>query len=559
MPFDIKKRSKKYYVTRLGEVKGEYHGDGWDAVDIDKTQYLYPHGRNLSDATKGSDGNRKDEYILNNTVLTAIRTGVSGIFAGSTPPNEKWFKLADEDKELNESAPVAEYYQKCTDIILLDMNKSNFYSAMELVYKDLLTYSISNIIIDEDPERVFNFTHVPNGQFYIAVDSRGEVSEVYREFQMRARNVVAEYGEKNVSAKTVALTKGEKTGSQHVKLLHVIERNLDRDVTKEDNRNMPWRSVTMELDGDTGPDVFLRESGYVSKPNTVPRWSVSSGNIYGNGPGDIALGDVKQLQKNMSMLFKAIEKDIDPPVIAEDSVDEVNTGPNEITYVDKTQGRPQVEALYRVTTDISRIVALIVDLQERIKEAFFANLFFAQGEADPRETATLTIAKQRELLRLLGPAVQRMTPEVFIPIIERCFDIEQRLGRLPEPPDELHGRTAKIEIISSLTKAQELGVIAPIQELILEIKGLAEFWPESLDLLSPDESIREIERVYGIPVGIINREEVVKEIRDLRLQRQIEQQQAAEAQQAIEGAKQLSETDMGGDNALNALAQGGVA
>jgi hypothetical protein len=554
-----KKRTKKHYVTRLGEVKGEYLGDGWDAVDIDKTQYLYPHGRNLNDATKGSDGNRKDEYILNNTVLTAIRTGVSGIFAGSTPPNEKWFRLADEDKELNETATVAEYYQKVTDIILLDLNKSNFYSGMELVYKDLLTYSISNIIIDEDPQTIFNFTHVPNGQFYIAVDSRGEVSEVYREFQMRARNVVAEYGEKNVSAKTVQLANGEKTGSQHIKLLHVIERNLGRDVTMEDNLNMPWRSVTMELDGENGTEVFLRESGYVSKPNAVPRWSVSSGNIYGNGPGDIALGDVKQLQKNMSMLFKAIEKDIDPPVIAEDSVDDVNTGPNEITYVDKTQGRPQVEPLYRVTTDISNLVALIVDLQERIKAAFFANLFFAQGESDPRETATLTIAKQRELLRLLGPAVQRMTPEVFIPIIERCFDIELRLGRLPEPPDELRGRTAKIEIISSLTKAQELGVVAPIQELIGTIQSMASFWPESLDLLSPDESIREIERVYGIPVGIINREETVDRIRELRLQRQLEQEQAAEAQQAIEGAKQLSETDMSSDSALNAVLGGGAA
>jgi len=551
-------KNKKHYIDRFNEAKADYNGKGWQAVHEEKTKYLYPFGRNLDDSAESNDGNRKDEYILNNTALLAIRTAVAGIFAGSTPPLEKWFRLADEDKELNEIAAVSEFYQKTTDLILLDMSKSNCYSVLELVIRDLLAYNISAVIIDSDPDKVFNFSHIQNGQYYIEVDSRGEVAAIFREFRMRARNVVEEYGESNVSQKTKGKLEGNKTGGAWVSLLHVIERNTNRDVTKEDNRNMPWKSITYELGGDI-ESTPLRESGYSSKPFYVPRWSVPSGNIYGSGPSDDALGDVKQLQKLMTMLNLAVQKELEPPMLAPTGV-VVKTGPNDLTYVDDiglAKGRT-VEPLYRITPDISKLVAVIIETQERIKSAFFANLFFAQGESDPRETATLTIAKQRELLRLLGPAVQRLNPELLQPKIMRCFDIEYRMGRLPDIPPELEGRPIKIEILSALTKAQELSVVTPIQELVAMVGQAAQIWPEAIDKLDVDQTIDEINGALGIPAGIIRPDEVVEEIRALRAQEQARQQQAMQEMQQIENAKQLSETKLNEDNALSAIAEGAV-
>lgn len=550
-------KNKKYYVDRLNELKGYYEGKGIDAVDRDKTRYMHPHGRNLDDARAKSDGRRKDEYILNNTVLLAVRTAVAGIFSGSVNPSEKWFRLADEDKELNETENVSGFYQKCTDILLQDMGKSNFYSAIEQVIHDLLTYSISCIITDEGDDSPFSFSHIPNGQYYIDVDGKGEVSALYRLFEMRARNVISEYGINNVRQTTRDEVKNGKTGGKLVSILHVIEKNQGRDVTKEDNQNMPWNSITYEFSGDDKNQPPLRKSGYITKPLAVPRWSVSSGNMYGNGPGDMALGDVKQLQKLSSLLMLAIEKEISPPVIGPEGIN-INTGPNEITRFDKlnASGRSPVTPLYQVNPDISKLVALMIDTVERIKAAFFSNLFFAQGESDPRETATLTIAKQRELLRLLGPAIQRMTPELLAPIIRRCFDIKLRAGELPDVPEEIINRPLKIEIISSLTKAQELSIVTPIEEVIGIVGNAAPIWPEAVDKVDIQQAIDEIQRVYGIPAGVIRSDEVVEEIQRLRAERQIQDQQAIQAQQAIEGAQKLSQTDLSGDNALNAVLQG---
>jgi hypothetical protein len=553
-------KNRKYYKDRLNELKGAYESNGSDAVDRDKTKYLYPHGRNLDNTISKSDGTRKDEYILNNTVLLAVRAAVAGIFAGGTSPLEKWFRLADEDKELNETTRVSEFYQKSTDLILLDMSKSNFYSIAQLVIKDLLTYAISFVMIDMDTDRVFNFTHVPNGQYYIDVDSKGEVSAVYRVFQLRARNVIAEYGEENVSQNVSDKMKGQQTGGGLVNIFQAIEKNEGRDITKEDNLNMPWTSVTYELDDNVKNEKPLRLSGYETKPFAVPRWSVSSGNIYGDGPGDLALGDAKQLQYLVGLLMNAIEKEIKPAILAPEGVN-VNTGPDEITRVDSisSTGRPPVIPLYQVSPDISKLVALIIDIQERIRKAFFSDLFFTQGEADPRETATLTIAKQKELLRLLGPAIQRMNPEWLSPVIQRCFDIEFRLVRLPDIPNELRDRDIKIEIISSLTKAQELSIVTPIQEMIATIGQASQVWPEAIDKLDIDQAIDEIERVFGLPAGVVRKDEVVAEIRALKAQQALQAQEALQTQQAIEGAQQLSQTDLTGDNALNAvLNQGGT-
>jgi hypothetical protein len=546
-------RTKKYYLDRLGELKGEYSGDGVEAVDIDKTKYLYPHGRNLEEQQKASKGNRKDEYILNNTGFAAVRVATAGMWAGTTPATEKWMRLADEDKDLNESTIVAEFYQKSTDTILQDFDRSNFYTAMELMFRDLLTYSISCVIMDEDFENVFNFTHVPNGQFFVDVDYRGDVKAIYREFTKMARNVIDEYGEENVSHQVREMVADGKTGGQLVTLLQVIERNHARDIDKEDKLNMPWMSMTYEVNKEH-LDKPLRQSGYRTQPFVAPRWNVSSGNKYGDGPGDMALGDVKELQYWTKKLKLAVAMELEPPTVSTDDEASIKTGPRQVTYTkSNSSGKPSVTPLYQVTTDISKTAAIIIDIQERIKTALFSDLFFALSGTDKRErTATEIIAIKTELLRLLGGAMQRIPGEALFPLVERAFDIEFNLGRLPDIPEEIKARPIKIEIISSLTKAQELNIVTPIEQMIGFVGSVSQMLPEVLDKVDIDQAVDELNRVFGIPAGIIRSDEVVEEIRGIRAEMALEEKQDIQAQQAIMGAKEMSQTDLSGDNALTA-------
>ena len=555
-------KNKKYYMDRFRELKSEYQSDGTDANDEEKTRYLRPHGRNLDEAKRPSDGERKDEYILNSTPLLAIRLAVAFFFSGMTPPTELWFRLADFDDEFNEMIEVAEFYHKATTRLFKDLDSSNFYAVIEQAFYDMLTYSRANVFVQEDFEDIFHFTHMPCGQYFIDVDGKGRVSNTYREFTMRARDMLEEFGEENLSQEVKGSMKGGQTGGQQVNILHVIEKNTGRNVTKQDNQNMPWNSIYYEINGDDDNQKPLRKSGFRTKPNAVPRYNVSSGERYGNGPGDMALGDAKELQTYMKKLKLAIAKDLEPPILAPDDTI-VNTGPNEVTEYNKTTGNTKpIEPLYRVSTDISKLLALIIDVQDRIKKVFFNDLFFSQAEArDPKKTATQVRAEQRELLRLLGPITQRIIPELLKPLILRCFDILLNMGRLPDIPEILQNREIKVEIISSITKAQELSVIAPIQDLLLSISQMANAWPEVLDKFDAVQAIDVIAKSLGIDPELIRPDEVFEELQKQKAQRLLQQEQTEAAGQAIEGAKTLSETNMGTDNALNAIInqRGGVA
>jgi hypothetical protein len=159
----------------------------------------------------------------------------------------------------------------------------------------------------------------------------------------------------------------------------------------------------------------------------------------------------------------------------------------------------------------------------------------------------------------MGPIIERLFPEFLRVVVERCFDIENQLGRLPARPPEIQGREIKIEIISLIAQAQRLTVVTPIQQMIGVASSLAQiFGPDVLDKIDADQIIDELADVYGIPQDLIRSDEQVASIREQKRQMLARQQALAEAGGAISSAKELSETDTSGDNALTALAAGGA-
>jgi hypothetical protein len=80
----------------------------------------------------------------------------------------------------------------------------------------------------------------------------------------------------------------------------------DRDTSKKDALNMPFKSCYFELASES--DELLMESGYRKFPAYVPRWDVLSGDVYGRCPGMDTLGDIKQLQHQQKRKAQAIDK-----------------------------------------------------------------------------------------------------------------------------------------------------------------------------------------------------------------------------------------------------------
>lgn len=555
---------RKRHFNLCNDLKNEFESRGWKDKYKDVRDYIYPQGGRFDDDdTEPNDGEPRDEKILDSTASIEHRKLTSIIYSGITSPAIPWVKLTTDDPRLKEVTTVKEYFDEVTRILLDALAKSNFYVSAKSVYAEISAFGTSAIQIEADPETVFRFTHFTMGEYYIDTDARGIVTTICREFYMRAKNVIEKFGEDNVSENVKKAVKNNKPGNDWIQILHVQERNTDRDITKLDARNKLYSSTYYEINSDD-KQAPLRDSGYDTKPFAVPRWNKAGSEVWGNGPGIMALQDVMELQTVEDDILEASALGNHPALLANGRVGDitVKSGADEITWVDGITSSDQdsVKPLNKGTTSIAELLELKADLRDRIRSIFFSNLLFLISATDNRNrTATEILEAKREELLLLGPIMEQLHPDFIRPVIERCFDLLQKSGLLPDPPEELQGADIKIEIISLIQLAQRISELTPIEQLAAFVSNIAQVWPEARDKFNADQAVDEAAIALGVKAGIVNSDEDVQAKRDAQARELLRQQALANAQGAIDSAKTLSETDIGGNNALTSLIGGGAA
>ncbi len=109
------------------------------------------------------------------------------------------------------------------------------------------------------------------------------------------------------------------TYEKWIEVMHSVYQNIDRDTSKLDSKNKPFKSVYYEVGGDN--DKLLRESGFDEFPIMAPRWEVNGEDVYGSScPGMLALGPVKALQLLQKRKSQLIDKATNPPMVAPNSL-----------------------------------------------------------------------------------------------------------------------------------------------------------------------------------------------------------------------------------------------
>jgi hypothetical protein len=124
---------------------------------------------------------------------------------------------------------------------------------------------------------------------------------------------------------------------------------------------------------------------------------------------------------------------------------------------------------------------------------------------------------------------------------------------LPPAPPEIQGKNIEIKYISILAQAQKMIGVTSIEQTVSFVGNLAAVRPDVTDKLDFDEAVDQYADMVGAPPKIIRSDDKVAKIR----QEKAKQQQNAAMQQQLaagaQSAKVLSETDLGSNNALNAL------
>jgi hypothetical protein len=499
--------------TRWGQLKSERAS--WWAHWQEITTYLLPrNGRYFrQDRDKGW---RRHNNIYDNTGTRALRVLGAGMMAGATSPARPWFRLGTADPDLNNYMPVKLWLDDVQKRMGMVFQRSNTYRALHGIYEELGGFGTAASIILPDYKNIIHHYPVTTGEFCVAQDYQGKICTIYREFEKTVGEMVKEFGYKQCS-KTVQNMYDRGSLDAWIPIIHAIEPRADRDIRKKDALNMPWASYYFEIGGDR--NKYLRESGFKEFPAVVPRWATAGGDIYGNSPAMEALGDIKQLQHEQLRKAQAIDYQTMPPLQVPTSMKnrDVERLPNGITFVDANSPSGGIKSMFEVNLNLDHLLMDIQDCRERVRGAFYADLFLMLANAtDTRMTATEVAERHEEKLLMLGPVLERLHNELLDPLIETTFSRMLEAGVLPPPPEEMQGMELNVEFVSMLAQAQRAIGTNGVDRFVGNLGMVAQYKPDVLDKFNADEWADAYSDMLGVDPKLIVANDQVAIVRDAR-------------------------------------------
>ena len=517
-------------------------------------------------------GSPINQHILDSTACVFARNLASGLVSGKSSPTSLWFRLRVGYFDSTKTSPVSLWLAEVERILYLIFSESNFYNSIGVFYYDLVIFGTASILIYEDYDTVINCINPALGEYYVDIDGKYRPTIFYREFTMTIDACVKEFGFENCSAAVQELYNdtGGANRTRELIIAHSIEPNNDgrardfgfpeaflyREVYWE------WGGSTSPQGGANSPPGFLRRRGYYEQAAITGRWDIVSNDPYGRSPGMDALPDQKQVQLEQRRKAQAIDKMVNPPLVADVQLKNqpANLTPGGVTYVSgySASGKPGFASVYDTRFPVQDITADLMEVKSRLSQIFFNDVLRVASQYETRSNVTAVEwdLRKSESLVMLGPALERIDNEVLRPVLERVFAIANRAGIIPPPPPEIAGQMMTIDFVSMLAQAQQATRAGSIERVLSLCGNLVGVVPEIMDNIDSDYALDKYSSLLNNDPKMIRSPEELAAIRQQRAQAQQAAQAAALTNQVSQSAKNLAQADTSGNNALSALLGG---
>lgn len=532
-------------------------------------QSFWEHWRELADyelprrykwivtTNMASRGSPINQHILDSTGTMAARNLAAGLFSGVSSPTKPWIKLRCGYEDDTKTTPVSLWLSECKRILMLVFAESNFYTAIAIWYFDAVVFGTASMLIYEDFEDVIRCFNPSLGEFFLENSNRLSTDVHYREFVFTVAQVVAEFGFENCSQNVQSsFNNGGANLGREIRIAHAIEPNTDGR-----RCGIPEHFKFREIYWEQGQTykAILRKRGFHEKPFFALLWDTQGNDAYGRSPGMDALPDIKQLQQETRRKAQAIDKHVNPPMLADIQLKNqpASVIPGGVTYISGLMSQTKAGFLpaYTVQPVLTEMMEDIKEVQGRIKEIFFNHLFqvITQYETRSNVSATEIDARRAESLVMLGPVLNRIE-NALGEIVTRVFSISARNGVLPPPPPEVGNQPVGIEFVSMLATAQRAAASSGIERLFAFSGNLAAVDPAVMDNIDIDFAVERYSALLDNDPQLIRPAEILEAIRSNRAKQQAQAQQQQQMVQGADTAKVLADTNVGGgQNALQMM------
>ncbi len=524
-------------------------------------------------------GHPVNEAILNSTATLAMRVCASGMLAGLMSPSRPWFKMATALPNVEIDAEAQAWLDDTTERVYAILGGSNFYTSAAQLFQDVATFGTSPMIIYEDAETVIRCVVPCAGEYFLATGGRLSVDSLYREFVYTISQTVdwftLEACPQEVRADWEA---GGPLLDKELIVAHAIEPNflISGRGGKPPVRVVPGSFAYREVYWLRGrkTEAELSRKGFHERPFMAARWSATSNDAYGRGPGMDALPDTMGAQQTERRQAEYVDKMVRPPMGASPEMENQPSSiiPGEITYMVGGKGKDTFFPLFLVDGHgLAPIASLIERQEKRIDRCFFTDVFLMISQMEgvqPRNE--LEIAERKgEKIQMLGPVIELFETEVATPAIQRVVSIAFRGGLLRPPPKSLHGIPVGLEYVSIMKLAQRAAETSGIQQTVGTAARLSEAamathapggaqLPDPMRILNLDDTLRTIADRFGFPARSVYTAEQVEEADQARAKHMQQQQALSAIPAAVQAAEGASKIDLGGNNPVAAMLGGGA-
>lgn len=338
--------------------------------------------------------------LFDATAADAVDNLAASIYSLMTPPESLWLTLIPE----SDASPDAD---AATAALRANLNDSNFYTTIHQCYLDLVILGTACLFMAETPigaSSAFSFTAVPMRDIAILPNA------VFHTVTMPAREVLEKYPTWTPPADIADQIKRDPATP-----LRLVQSLVGTDFTA-------W----LDVGGDIENNIVARGT-FETNPYIIFRWSVLSGEQYGRGPVLRALPDIKTANKVVELVLKNATIAVSGIWQADDdgviNLNNINLTPGAI--IPKAVGSSGLTPLSSgANFDVSQII--LKDLRERIRHALLADRLGLLSEKEM--TATEIMARNSDMMRILGATYGRLLHEFIRPLTDRGLQILSRRG-----------------------------------------------------------------------------------------------------------------------------------
>jgi len=506
----------------------------WESLWQDIASYTVPRKDNI--LIRDTPGTKKYNDILDSTAINSVELLSGALHSMLTNPVGFFFNLTTGDSDLDNQDEVRAWFQQVVRVMHETLANSNFQTEVHEYYIDLVSFGTAVLLIEDDPEDEVRFSSKAIQEVYLDKNHIDRVDTVFREFKYTPRDLVDAFGLDILPAK---IKKEYNEGvDRDYDVIHATYPKK-----KEEKSNFAFHSKYILR----SEKMFLQEGGFRQNPYIAARWSKSSCEVYGRGPGEKGLPETRLANLMGETTIRSAQKVIDPPMQAPDDgfVFPLITRPGGLNFY-RAGSQDRIEPIFN-NQRIDYGIEMTEATRAKIREAFFVDqLKLRDG---PQMTATEVMERSEQAMRFLGPMLGRQEVEFLQPMVTRLFDLLERKEKLPAVPESIKahiqetGRAIRVRFSSVMAMSQRQSEVQNINRTMQTIAPFASANPQVLDNLDGDKAVRYIAKLFNFPQELIMDTEGRDQMREQRAQQQQQQQQAEqEAQQADSASKIMNAT-----------------